>query len=67
MTFDDLIEDMKAATLDAQQFSAAERNELTAACNRLLHRLTMAAPSGPLHRRPDPCLTLDPVAERLTP
>jgi hypothetical protein len=53
------------ATADAAKFSAAERDELMAATNRLQHRLTMAAPSGPLHRRPDPCLTLDPVAERL--
>lgn len=64
MSFDHLIEALRAATADAAKFNAAQRDELMAATNRLQHRLTMAAPSGPLHRRPDPCLTLDPVAER---
>lgn len=65
MTFAYLIQALRMAAADAAKFTAAERDELMAATNRLQHRLTMAAPSGPLHRRPDPCLTLDPVAERL--
>lgn len=64
MSFDQLIEGLRLASAAAAKFTPAERDELMAATNRLQHRLTMAAPSGPLHRRPDPCLTLDPVAER---
>lgn len=65
MTFAYLIQALRMATADAAKFTAAERDELMAATNRLQHRLTLTQPSGPLHRRPDPCLTLDPVAERL--
>ncbi len=65
MTFAQLIEALRLATADAGRFTAAERDELMAAPNRLQHRLTLTQPSGPLHRRPDPCLTLDLVAERL--
>ncbi len=64
MSFSDLINALRVAARNAAKFTPAERDELMAATNRLQHRLTMAAPSGPLHRRPDPCLTLDPVAER---
>lgn len=53
MSFAELIDAIQAAALDAHRFSAAERNELTAATNRLQHRLTLTQPSGPLHRRPD--------------
>jgi len=65
MSFADLIEALRVATANASQFSASERDELMAASHRLQHRLTMVTPSGPLHRRPDPCLNLDPVAERM--